>query len=138
VTLATFNEEQNIKRCLDSVKNLADEIIVVDGESTDKTRQIARQSGATVIKTTNKPIFHINKQMAVDAAKGEWILALDADEQVTPELAKEIQQLMRMSEAEIRSRREVDSQDQAKAKKWRLFTRHQQLIQARGDTFDQD
>lgn len=90
VVLATYNEERNIGRCLDSVKGLADEVIVVDGSSTDETRTIAKKMGARVIETTNKPMFHTNKQMAIDAAAGDWILQLDADERVSKPLAKEI------------------------------------------------
>lgn len=95
VALATFNEEKNLPVCLDSVKGLAEEIVVVDGGSTDKTVAIAQKHGAKVIATTNKPIFHINKQMAIDACQGDWILQFDADEQVTPELRKEIQEVIR-------------------------------------------
>ncbi|MBU0619005.1 DUF2079 domain-containing protein [Patescibacteria group bacterium] len=90
VVLATYNEAKNITACLKSVVQLADEIIVVDGSSTDKTRELAKKSGAKVFKTTNKPIFHINKQLAIDKAGGDWILQLDADERITPELAQEI------------------------------------------------
>lgn len=90
VVLATYNEEKNIGPCLDSVRDIADEIIIVDGGSGDKTREIAKSYGATVIKTTNPLIFHINKNKAIDKATREWILQLDADERVTLELAKEI------------------------------------------------
>lgn len=90
VALATFNEEKNLPFCLDSVKGLAEEIVVVDGGSTDKTVEIAQKHSVKVIATTNKPIFHINKQLAIDACRGDWILQLDADEQVTPELRQEI------------------------------------------------
>ncbi len=90
VAIATCNEEANIARCLQSVKDWVDEIVVVDGSSTDKTREIAKKFGARVYKTTNKPIFHINKQMAIDKCRGEWILQLDADEVVSKELKKEI------------------------------------------------
>lgn len=92
VAIATFNEEENIGPCLESVK-WADEIIVVDGSSIDKTREIAKKLGAKVIKTTNKPMFHINKNMAIDACTGDWILQLDADERVTPELAAEMKKI---------------------------------------------
>ena len=80
IVLATYNEEKNIEKCLKSIKDIADEIIIVDGSSTDNTRDIAKKLGARVIKTTNKPNFHINKQMAMDEAKGELVLQLDADE----------------------------------------------------------
>lgn len=90
VVLATFNEEENLGATLGSVKDIADEIIVVDGTSTDKTVEIAKKYGAKVKITANKPNFHINKQMAIDMASKDWILQLDADERLTPELKKEI------------------------------------------------
>lgn len=90
VVLATFNESKNLPGCLDSVRDLADEIVIVDGTSTDNTVEIAKKYGAIVKTTTNKPNFHINKQMAIDMAKMDWVLQLDADERVTKELKTEI------------------------------------------------
>jgi len=90
IALATYNEEKNIGRCLRAVKDWADEIVVVDGSSSDRTREIARKYGAIIIKTTNKPIFHTNKQMAIDKCRGDWILQLDADEIVSNNLKEEI------------------------------------------------
>lgn len=87
VVLATFNEENNIEKCLKSVKSFADEIIVVDGSSTDNTRALAKKLGAKVIKTTNKKNFHINKQLAMNKARGQLVLQIDADEAVDEELA---------------------------------------------------
>jgi len=98
VVLATYNEEKNLNMCLDSVVDLADEIIVVDGSSTDRTREIAQEYKAKVIKTTNKPNFHINKQMAMDKATGEIILQLDADEVVDHDLKKFIRSLAKFSD----------------------------------------
>lgn len=92
VVLATYNEEKNLPDCLESVKGLADEIIIVDGSSTDRTVEIAKKYGAKVLVTDNPPIFHINKQKAIDQATKDWILQLDADERVTSELAKEIKE----------------------------------------------
>lgn len=92
VVLATHNEEANLARCLESVKSFADEIIVVDGESEDKTLAVAKKFGAKIISTTNKLNFHINKQMAMDAATGELVLQLDADEVVDTKLEKFIKQ----------------------------------------------
>jgi glycosyltransferase involved in cell wall biosynthesis len=92
VVLATFNEENNLAACLDSIRDLADEIVIVDGQSTDKTVEIAKKYGAKVVITKNWPNFHINKQKAIDLATKDWILQLDADERVTPELAKEIKE----------------------------------------------
>lgn len=93
VAIATFNEEQNIGKCISSIKDIADEIVVVDGFSTDRTRQVAEGLGARIIKATNKPIFHINKNIAISACRGKWILQLDADEVVTKELGNEIMRL---------------------------------------------
>ncbi len=92
VVLATFNEEKNLRRCLESVKDLADEIVIADGTSSDKTRDIAKEFDSKVILTTNKPNYHINKQMAIDKATGDWILQMDADEVVSESLAHEIRE----------------------------------------------
>jgi len=97
VAIATFNEERNIGECLESVRDLADEIVVVDGSSSDKTVEIAKKYGAKVIVADNPPIFHINKQKAIDECRGSWILQLDADERVTPELKKEIKSTIEQS-----------------------------------------
>lgn len=90
VALAAFNEEANIAKCLDSLKSFANEIVVVDGTSSDKTAQIAKKYGAKTIVTTNKKMFHINKNMAINNCQKDWILLMDADERVSPELAQEI------------------------------------------------
>jgi glycosyltransferase involved in cell wall biosynthesis len=125
--LATYNEEQNVGPVLDSVKDLVDEMIVIDGSSTDKTAQIAYEKGAQVLVTSNPPIFHINKQKAMDEAKGDWILQLDADERVTPTLAKEIKRVIAMTDQE----REEHQQNLSNRD---LFLRHQQLIDERDGT----
>lgn len=88
--IATFNEEENLSRCLESIQNIATEIVIVDGGSSDKTVEIAKKYGAQVIITNNPPIFHINKQKAIDKATQDWILQLDADEVVSRELSLEI------------------------------------------------
>jgi glycosyltransferase involved in cell wall biosynthesis len=91
VVLATYNEERNIARCLEAVKSLADEIIIVDGKSTDNTVKIAKRYKAKIILVDNNPThFHAQKKLAIDSATGVWILQLDADEVITPELSREI------------------------------------------------
>lgn len=90
VVLATRNEEVNIGRCLESVRQLAGEIVVADEHSSDKTVEIVKKYGARVISVPHQDNFHITKNIAIDAAKGEWILQLDADEVISPELAAEI------------------------------------------------
>jgi len=90
VAIATYNEEHNIKDFLDNL-NWVPEIILVDGQSTDQTISIAKKyKNVKIISTTNKPIFHINKQIAIDACTNVWVLQLDADERVSPQLKTEI------------------------------------------------
>ncbi len=95
VAIATYNEEKNIEDCLKSVVGWVDEVVIVDGGSTDKTVEIAKKFKAKVTVTTNPPIFHINKQKAIDGCHGDWILQLDADERVGDELKKEILETVR-------------------------------------------
>lgn len=95
VALATYNEEGNIVRCLESIKSIAEEIVIVDGKSTDETAQLAKKLGAKVISVQNKPMFHINKNIAMDNCKNDWILLLDADEVVSKELSEEIEKITR-------------------------------------------
>lgn len=90
VAIAVYNEENNLKDCLESVRDLVAEIVVVDGSSIDKTVEIAKEYGAKIKVTTNKSNFHVNKQKAIDMSTKDWILQLDADERVSTELAKEI------------------------------------------------
>lgn len=127
VVYATRNEEDNIERSLKSIKPIADEIIVFDEHSKDKTTTIARQYGARVYDTNHEDIFHITKQKAIDKAEGEWILQLDADEVVTPGLVAEIKSILSMSNSEIINRKPLNTNDE------RLFKRHLELLQARGE-----
>lgn len=94
VVLAVFNEQDVLAKCLESVRGLADEIVIVDGGSTDKTIEIAKRFGAKVFVTDNPPVFHINKQRAVDRAHGDWIFQLDADEVVPESLRDEIKNVI--------------------------------------------
>lgn len=94
VVLAVINEENNLTDCLESVRGIAWEVVVVDGGSTDRTIEIAKKFKASIIQTSNPQIFHINKNKAIDAASGDWILQLDADERVTKELALEISRVI--------------------------------------------
>lgn len=97
VVLAVFNEEKNLRSCLESIKDLVWEIVIVDGGSKDKTLEIAKEFDAKIIQTTNPANFHINKNKAIDAASGDWILQLDADEVVSSQLRKEIQKVIKSS-----------------------------------------
>ena len=89
VVIITKNEARNIAACLASVR-FADEIIVLDSDSTDGTVEIARGLGATVHQSESWPGFGPQKNRALDLATQQWVLAIDADEQVTPALREEI------------------------------------------------
>jgi glycosyltransferase involved in cell wall biosynthesis len=91
VAIVTLNEEKSLARTLASVV-WADEIVVVDSGSTDKTAEIARSFGAHVIER-EWPGFAAQKNFAIAQCNGEWVLSLDADEELTPELQTEIQEL---------------------------------------------
>jgi glycosyltransferase involved in cell wall biosynthesis len=82
--IITYNEADRIEACLRSV-SFCDEIIVVDSHSTDATRELASALGARVIER-DWPGYRSQKQFAVDAARNDWVLCLDADERVTDEL----------------------------------------------------
>lgn len=84
----TKNEEKNIRDCLDSVE-FADEIIVIDSNSTDKTVELAGKEGVKVYQA-EKRNFSFIRNMGRDLAEGEWLFYLDADERVSKDLAKEI------------------------------------------------
>jgi glycosyltransferase involved in cell wall biosynthesis len=93
--LIAFNEEKNIRRALESVQ-WADEILVVDSESGDRTREIAESLGAKVL--VQKWLgFAKQKQFAIDRAAHDWIFSLDADEEISVELAEEIRRLKNSS-----------------------------------------
>lgn len=97
IALATYNEQNTIGKCIKSVGAIASEIVMVDGSSTDDTVKIAKKLGANVIITDNPAIFHVNKQKAVDACRGDWVLQLDADEIVSEQLANEILSAVKQS-----------------------------------------
>jgi glycosyltransferase involved in cell wall biosynthesis len=93
VIIITKNEEANLQACLESVR-FADQWVVVDSASTDNTRAIASAFGAEVTTTQTWPGFGPQKNLALGLATQDWVLSLDADERVTPELAAEIRQAM--------------------------------------------
>ena len=94
VTIITLNEEDNIKRCLDSIKEIANEIIVVDSGSTDKTVEIAKKYGIKVYERKFDN-YSNQKNYAAEKTTGDWILSLDADEKINTELAEEIKKAIK-------------------------------------------
>lgn len=93
VIIITLNEAAHIAECLDSVA-FADEIVVVDSGSSDDTREIAKERGARVVQTDDWPGFGPQKNRALDLATCDWVLSIDADERVTPELRAEIESIL--------------------------------------------
>lgn len=90
ITVITKNEQATIRRCLDSVA-WAGEIVVLDAASSDDTARIAAECGGKVHVASDWPGFGAQKNRALALATGDWVLSLDADEWVTPELRAEIE-----------------------------------------------
>lgn len=93
VVISAFNEENKLEDCLRSVE-WADEIIVVNNSSTDNTEKIARKYTGQVFTKENNVMLNVNKNFGFTKAKNAWILSLDADERVSPELKDEIIQIL--------------------------------------------
>lgn len=92
-TVITLNEADNIGDCLASLMPVADEIIVLDSGSTDDTIEIARRY-TNRVEVTDWPGFGVQKQRALERATGDWVLSIDADERVSPYLAREINHVL--------------------------------------------
>lgn len=97
VAVITLNEEENLSRCLESVRGLAAEVVVIDSGSTDRTREIAERSGA-VFETHAWQGYVAQKNLALQRCTQPWALCLDADEAVSAELAAEIRKLFAAGE----------------------------------------
>jgi glycosyltransferase involved in cell wall biosynthesis len=97
VVIITFNEERNIARCLSSVKEIADDIVVVDSGSTDRTEEICKSFKVNFI---SKPWsgYSGQKNFANEKACYDWILSIDADEELSPELIRSIKEVKNKNE----------------------------------------
>lgn len=89
----TMNNERTLRRCLESLR-WADEIVVVDSGSTDATHEICREAGAQVHVAADWPGYGPQKNRALDRATGDWVISVDSDEWITPELRGEIQRTL--------------------------------------------
>jgi len=89
IAIVTHNEAENISECLKSV-SWADEIIIVDGQSTDETVKIAKKSKAKIYVVDNQPLMKINMNLSFQKCTSDWILSLDADERISASLKDEI------------------------------------------------
>ena len=100
VVINTINEEKNLPHVLASINALADEIIVVDMHSDDKTVQIAKAAGAKVFTHERTNFVEPARNFAISKASGEWILVLDADETVPKELVQKLKELIEQASAD--------------------------------------
>lgn len=96
-----YNEEKKLRDCLLSIKDLVDEIIVINNSSTDSTEKIAQEFTQLIFKRENNLMLNVNKNYGFSKANNEWILNLDPDERVTPELANEIKQILKENDQNI-------------------------------------
>ncbi|MCD6067291.1 MAG: glycosyltransferase family 2 protein [Bacteroidetes bacterium] len=95
IVIITFNEEKNIGRCLESVKDVADDIVVLDSFSTDRTEAICRSYSKVQFIQRAWEGYSASKNFANEQAKYDWILSLDADEALNDELISILQDLKR-------------------------------------------
>jgi glycosyltransferase involved in cell wall biosynthesis len=100
VAIIALNAQARLAQCLEALR-FADEILVIDGGSTDETVSIARRLGARIIVAPQWPGFGPQKNRAVDALDTDWILSIDTDEVVTPELATSIRQAIDSPVADV-------------------------------------
>lgn len=122
------NEQEVLAGCLDSLQNVADEIVVaIDDTTTDKTEEIARAYKTKIIHFRHQSNFDKSKQEAIDACSGEWILLLDADERLSKDLQKELLVLPELDlTGQNLHQREITSS------KKRVFDRHTRMLVSQG------
>lgn len=131
VCLSCLNEEKNLTRCLEAVKNIADETIVgIDDKTTDKSAEIAKTFTKNVFTLKHNDNFHILKRQVIEKCQGEWILQLDADEVVTPELAKEISKLLLLLSNDEIEKEQTNLPE--------LFLRHKYVVELRDEKIGED
>lgn len=100
VVINTRNGEEDLPQAIASVKNLADEIVVVDMESTDKTVEVAKKLGAKVYSHRYMGYVEPVRNFAISKAEGEWVLVLDPDEEISPSLAKKLKGIVKKPQAD--------------------------------------
>jgi len=98
IVINAQNVEADLPRCLASIKTLADEIVVIDQNSTDRTAEIAKKAGAKIFKHDSVKYVELARNFAISKASGEWILILDPDEEVSESLAKKIKETIKSNE----------------------------------------
>ncbi len=99
LAIITFNEEDQIARCIESM-SWADDVVVLDSRSTDRTKEIATQLGARVFVEDFRG-YRLQKERATDLAMHDWVVSLDADEALSPELSQEILNVLELGDPQI-------------------------------------
>ncbi|OGM08957.1 hypothetical protein A2159_02095 [Candidatus Woesebacteria bacterium RBG_13_34_9] len=99
VVINTLNEEKNLPRVLTSIKDFADEIVVVDMYSDDRTQELAKKFGAEVYEHKKTGYVEPARNFAINKAEGDWILILDADEEITKILANNLKRVSESSDS---------------------------------------
>jgi glycosyltransferase involved in cell wall biosynthesis len=97
----TKNEEKNIRACINSAKKIADEILIIDMHSTDKTVFLAKKLGAQVISVDDHTVVEMVRNFGMSKARSEWILSLDADERLTKKLVQKILEIVDENQYDI-------------------------------------
>ena len=100
VVVNTLNEEENMARALESVKDIDDGVVVVDMEATDKTVAIAKDYGAQVFHHEKVGYVEPARNFAIDKASKDWVLVLDADEEIPQSLAVKLKQIVKSPQAD--------------------------------------
>jgi len=101
VVINTLNEEGNIRRCIESVKCIADEVVVCDMHSQDKTVEIAGKLGAVIIYHEKTGYVEPGRYHAISSASYEWVLVIDADEVMTERLAAKLKEIVRQDRVDV-------------------------------------
>jgi glycosyltransferase involved in cell wall biosynthesis len=94
VVMAAHDERDHLSELLPGLAGFAEEVVVVDAESTDGSAEVAARFARQVIHTTNKPMLEINKNLAMAAATREWVLVIDPDERISDRLRREIRDVV--------------------------------------------
>ncbi len=92
--IVTLNEDTKLEKCLASIEGFADEIIVVDLGSSDKTKEVCKRAGAKLLKHEFRPYVELLRNFAISQTKGDWILILDPDETVSDNLKNKLKQIV--------------------------------------------
>jgi glycosyltransferase involved in cell wall biosynthesis len=100
ISIITCNEEANLRRCLESVRELASEIVIIDSGSTDQTESVAREFGAIFVHS-EWPGFVAQKNKSLQKCSQPWLLCLDADEALSPELAASIREAVAVAHSGV-------------------------------------